>query len=245
MAEQWNTITTIQVHTGNSQFKFVKLKRGSHLSRFWHTEGHKYLQRDASHISALIQGVLPADVSSVRPPAPPPCSCPTCPSSSWPPAAPSAAAPPAAPQFLHPSTGFPPLPPPPSPPMQPAQKKSRKEQSGQASIKESKCRPHHDHAWLQACNRAGMLVDPRHIPEVSKKSLVNHNPCCYGAAIKEVLKKPMHDHTPPPPQFAGWTALHKSVWDAYSKLPGRQQLLETLLAKQPRSRRPNQASLQL
>ncbi len=136
-------------------------------------------------------------------------------------------------------------PPPPSPPMQPAQKKSRTEQSGQASIKESKCRPHHDHAWLQACNRAGMLVDPRHIPEVSKKSLVNHNPCCYGAAIKEVLKKPMHDHTPPPPQFAGWTALHKSVWDAYSKLPGRQQLLETLLAKQPRSRRPNQASLQL
>ena len=117
MAEQWNTITTIQVHTGNSQFKFVKLKRGSHLSRFWHTEGHKYLQRDASHISALIQGVLPADVSSVRPPAPPPCSCPTCPSSSWPPAAPSAAAPPAAPQFLHPSTGFPPLPPPPPGPL--------------------------------------------------------------------------------------------------------------------------------
>ena len=79
MAEQWNTITTIQVHTGNSQFKFVKLKRGSHLSRFWHTEGHKYLQRDASHISALIQGVLPADVSSVRPPAPPPAAAPPVP----------------------------------------------------------------------------------------------------------------------------------------------------------------------
>ncbi len=90
-----------------------------------------------------------------------------------------------------------------------------------------------------------MLVDPRHIPEVSKKSLVNHNPCCYGAAFKKVLKNPMHDNTPPPPQFAGWTALHKSVWDAYSKLPGRQQILETLLAKQPRSRRPNHASLQL
>ncbi len=67
-----------------------------------------------------------------------------------------------------------------------------------------------------------MLVDPRHIPEVSKKSLVNHNPCCYGAAFKKVLKNPMHDNTPPPPQFAGWTALHKSVWDAYSKLPGGQ-----------------------
>ena len=68
MAEQWNTITTMQLHTGNSQFKFVKLKRGSHLSKFWHSEGHKHLQRDASNIAALIQGVSPADVSSVGPP---------------------------------------------------------------------------------------------------------------------------------------------------------------------------------
>ncbi len=71
MAEQWNTITTMQLHTGNSQFKFVKLKRGSHLSKFWHSEGHKHLQRDASNIAAVIQGVLPADVSSVRPPVAP------------------------------------------------------------------------------------------------------------------------------------------------------------------------------
>ena len=64
MAEQWNTITTMQLHTGNSQFKFVKLKRGSHLSKFWHSEGHKHLQRDASNIAALIQGVSQMSVLS-------------------------------------------------------------------------------------------------------------------------------------------------------------------------------------
>jgi len=77
--------------TGNSQFKFVKLKRGFHLSKFWHSEGHTYLQWDASHIAALIRDVSPADVSFVRPPkapaATPPClssSCCCCPTYSTP-----------------------------------------------------------------------------------------------------------------------------------------------------------------
>ncbi|DBA66235.1 TPA: hypothetical protein ACH3X2_002495 [Trebouxia sp. C0005] len=56
MAEQWNTITTMQLHTGNKDFQYIKLKRGFHLSKFWHSQGHKFLQRDASHIAALIQG---------------------------------------------------------------------------------------------------------------------------------------------------------------------------------------------
>lgn len=189
MAEQWNTITTMQMHTGNSQFKFVKLKRGSHLSKFWHSEGHKHLQRDASHIAALIQGVSPADVSSVRPlvapAATPPASAPLVSPPAGPFAAPAAAAQPAAPQFPHLGAAFPPLPPP-SPPMQPAQKRSRTEQRDQASNKDKKCRPHHAHAWLRACNRASRVVDPRHIPEISKKSIVKHNPCSYGAAYKQV-----------------------------------------------------------
>ena len=235
MAEQWNTITTMQLHTDNSQFKFVKLKRGSHLSKFWHSEGHKHLQRDASNIAALIQGVSPADVSSVGPPmalaASLPASAPLDSPLAGPFAAPAAAAQSAAPQFPHFGTAFPPLPPP-SPPMQPAQKRSRTEQRNQTGNKDSKCRPHHAHAWLQACNTASRVVDPRQIPEISKKSIVQHNPCSYGAAFKQVWAKPMFDNTPPPPQFAGWTSLHKSVYDAYSKLPGRQPLLERLLAEQ-------------
>ncbi len=201
----------------------------------WHSEGHKHLQRDASHIAALIQGVSPADNSSVRPlvapAATPPASAPPVSPSAGPFAAPAAAAQPAAPQFPHFGIAFPPLPPS-SPPMQPAQKRSRTEQRDQASNKDHKCRPHHAHAWLQACNRASRVVDPRHIPEISKKSMVKHNPCSYGAAFKQVWAKPMQDNTPPPPRFDGWTSLHKSVYSAYSKLPGRQGRLETLLAQQ-------------
>lgn len=144
-----------------------------------------------------------------------------------PPAGPFAAPAAAAPQFPHFSTTFPPLPPP-SLPMQPAQKRSRTEQSN----KDKKCRPHHAHAWLQTCNKASRVVDPRHTPEISKKSIVQHNPCIYGAAYKQVWAKPMQDNTPPPPQFAGWTSLHKSMYDAYSKLPGRQRRLDILLTQQ-------------
>ena len=217
MAEQWNTITTMQMHTGNSQFKFVNFKRGSHLSKFWHSEGHKYLQRDAAHIAALIQGVCQTPYGSC---CTPPCICPPCLSSSWSLCSTCCCqicSTPVPPLWYRLSTSAPS-----KPPMQPAQKRSRTEQRDQAGNKDSKCRPHHAHAWLQACNRASRVVDPRHIPEISKKSIVKHNSCSYGAAFKQVWAKPINDNTLPPPQFAGWTLLHKSVYDAYSKLPGRQ-----------------------
>ena len=85
----------------------------------WHSEGHKHLQRNASNVTALIQGVSPADDSYVRPPvapaASPPASAPLVSPPAGPFAAPAAAAQSAAPQFPHFSTAFPPLPPP-SPP---------------------------------------------------------------------------------------------------------------------------------
>ena len=56
MAEQWNTITTMQLNTGNKNSQYIMLKRGFHLSKFWHSQGHRFLQRDASHIAALLQG---------------------------------------------------------------------------------------------------------------------------------------------------------------------------------------------
>jgi len=127
--------------TGNSQFKFVKLKKGFRLSKFWHIEGHTYLQWDASHIAALIRDVSPAHVSFVRPPkapaaTPPASSPPLCLSSSCC----------CCPTY---STPFFPTPVPPFhpclPPMQPAQKSSRTEQNGQARTNVSKCRPHHAH----------------------------------------------------------------------------------------------------
>ncbi len=225
----------MQVYTGNSQFKFVKLTRGSHLRKFWHSERHKHLQRDASNIAASIQGVSPADDSyvgtPVAPAASPPASAPLVSPPAGPFAAPAAAPQSASPQFPHFSTAFPPLPSP-SPPMQLAQKRSRTAQRDQAGNKDSKCTPHHAHAWLQACNTASRVVDPRQIPEISKKSIFKHNPCSYGVTFMQVWAKPMHDNAPPPPRFAGLTSLHKSVYDAYSNLPGRQPLLERLLEEQ-------------
>lgn len=48
-----------------------------------------------------------------------------------------------------------------SPSLHPAQKHLRTVQSAWTSSRHKNCRPHRAHAWLQACHKAGLLVDPR------------------------------------------------------------------------------------
>ncbi len=141
-----SSVTTIQMDIDNCHLRlanFIKHQTGSPLSKLWQTEGHKYLQRNASHgcfssecvVSTCQSCQIPNLSSSCRfLRCSTCCCCLTC------------SAPVVTPQTLLSATASALLL---TPPKQPA--------GGQVSGKDSKCRPHHSYAWLQACNAASML----------------------------------------------------------------------------------------